>query len=150
MSVVFGVNDLLNLKWLGDEQMDEFIYMWRWIHTNVPLGPRLPDDTRRDIFIVQIEKSVVLKEDIAHYHRTKNSDHKNTVLISKFLEECVDRHLQPAHERKPSHMGNTQSRGRSTRSLLVTLPQGASAIKRRALDAPLNESASWSLWTIFS
>jgi hypothetical protein len=30
-SVVFRVNDLLNLGWLGDEKMDEFVYMWWWI-----------------------------------------------------------------------------------------------------------------------
>jgi hypothetical protein len=79
MSVFFGVNDLINLQWLGDEKMDEFIYMWRWIHSNTPLGSRLLDDTRRDIFIVQIEKSVALKEDIAHHHRNKNSDQKDKV-----------------------------------------------------------------------
>jgi hypothetical protein len=73
-SVVFGVDDLINLEWLGGEKMDEFVDMWKWIHTNMLLGTHLLDDARRDIFIVQIEKSVVLKEDIAHYHRYKNSD----------------------------------------------------------------------------
>jgi hypothetical protein len=64
------------------------------------LGSRLPDDARRDFLIVQIEKSVVLKEDIAHYRRNKNSEQKDKVCTLKFLGECVDRHLQHVRDKE--------------------------------------------------
>ena len=66
--------DLVNLQWKGDNNMDEFLNKWDKILGSMNMvfdvrKDKEKNDMLRDILLPKMEKSNVLKEDIAYYYR---------------------------------------------------------------------------------
>ena len=66
--------DLANLQWKGDNNMDEFLNKWDKILGSMNMvfdvrKDKEKNDMLRDILLPKMEKSNVLKEDLAYYYR---------------------------------------------------------------------------------
>ena len=74
MSQVYGLNDLTGLTWYWDNRMIDCLQQWDFILDHLE-GDTLitlhanSEKTLRDLLFRQVEKSVALAEDIAHYKR---------------------------------------------------------------------------------
>jgi hypothetical protein len=80
-SVVCGVGELIDVQWFGGERGDEFLRVARFVRENIPAPDQLSDNARRDVFIEQMEKSVALKEALAHFRRLKHGPEKNRLRV---------------------------------------------------------------------
>jgi hypothetical protein len=67
------------------------------------------DEARRDIFIIQVESSAVLKEDISHSHRNKNAELKDTFYTPKYLEDCIARYIRGSLTWRPGNMNSQRT-----------------------------------------
>ena len=88
MSVVYTVQDLTGLEWLGDKNMHSFRHYWDAMTQKV--RNELNESTLADILLAKLEKSVELKEDIRHYQRQREGHEDKTY---SYLLGCMDRHL---------------------------------------------------------
>ena len=67
MGVLYSVTDLAKLDWMGDKHIYKFLMTWRLVLDQ--MQTTLPADELIGILMQKMEKSVVLKEDIAHFYR---------------------------------------------------------------------------------
>ena len=77
MGMTYSVTDRAELEWMGDKQIHKFLLMWRLVLDQ--MQTTISEDGLTEIFTQRMEKSVVLKEDIAHFYRMDdghgNKDH---------------------------------------------------------------------------
>ena len=82
MAQVYGLNDLADITWYGDNRMLDFLQQWDFVLENIEGETHAMlyangDKTLRDLLFRQVEKSAALAEDVAHFKRTsaQNPDH---------------------------------------------------------------------------
>ena len=88
MSVVYTVQDLTGLEWLGDKNMHTFKYFWDTMVAR--MRSEFSEATLSEILVGKLEKSVELKEDIRHYQRSPAGHPDRSY---HYLLSCMDRHL---------------------------------------------------------
>ena len=90
MGVIYSVTDLAKLEWMGDKQIHKFLMMWRLMLDQ--MQTTLPADELTEILMQKMEKSVVLKEDIAHFYRLDEDDpDRNCDFLIRSMENYLDR-----------------------------------------------------------
>ena len=73
MDVFYNLQDLMAVRWVGDDQMPKFLEKWDTVTEG--MGPEtIQEKTLRYLFLEQVSHSTVLAEDVAHYHRLKPND----------------------------------------------------------------------------
>ena len=93
---MFNTNHLHNLKWLGDEHMEEWLETWftiledQEIEVDVLLLER--------ILFEKIEKSVALKPYLDKYNMAGKTD--TQVRCYQYLIEAMEEHVERTRERK--------------------------------------------------
>ena len=102
MSQVYGLNDLTDLTWYGDNRMLDFLQQWDFIldHLEGDTSTTLHangEKTLRDLLFRQVEKSASLAEEVAHYKRVgkQHQDHSY-----RFLRDAIERAVENSHQRK--------------------------------------------------
>ncbi len=95
MGKVSSINDLVNLKLHNDQGLADFRFLWDHIVENKP--EKLDDKTLEDMLAEKLEASVVLKEDLSHYHRIK-LDHEDRSYA--YLRGTIDRYLNRKQQEK--------------------------------------------------
>ena len=93
VGVVYGIPDLMEVKWAGDKKSESFLNTWR----NVVEGMRIELDERvlEELLLVQIAKSEELKPDVDYYKRLppKHED-RSYAFLRRALERCVEARLK--------------------------------------------------------
>ena len=97
MVMVYNFTDLNTLAWKGDAKIHEFLDQWDHLIDNMDPLNSVSDITYRDILYKQLEKSAVLKEDMAHYRREPRDGKDKTY---DFLRNSMVRHLDVEHQKK--------------------------------------------------
>ena len=95
MGPFFGVLDLGVAQWMKDEIMAKFKSIWDHYVEN--LGSHVASQELRNILLRQLEKSNVLKPDIAHFHRVGIGDKFKTY---EYLYSCMVRQLDLATQKR--------------------------------------------------
>ena len=86
--VIYSVTDLAKLGWMGDKQIHKLLMMW-WLMLD-QMQTTLRTDELTEILMQKMEKSAVLKEDIAHFCRLDEDDPDRNC---KFLIRSMENHL---------------------------------------------------------
>ena len=90
MGVIYSVADLAKLEWMGDKQIHKFLMMWRLMLDQ--MQTILPAEELLETLMQNMEKSVVLKEDIAHFYRLDKDDtDRNYDFLTRSMENYLDR-----------------------------------------------------------
>ena len=90
MGVINSVTDLAKLEWMGDKQIHKFLMMWRLMLDQ--MQTTLPAEVLIEILMRKMGKSVVLKEDIAHFYRLDEDDSdRNCDFLIRSMENYLDR-----------------------------------------------------------
>ena len=102
MSQVYGLNDLTDLTWYGDNLMIDFLQQWDFIldHLEGDVLSTLHangEKTLRDLLCRQVEKSAAMAEDVAHYRRVGKSHQDHSY---RFLRDMIERSVDNSHQRK--------------------------------------------------
>ena len=85
-----SVTDLAKLDWMGVKKAHKFFMMWRLILDQTQTIP--PVDEFLEILTQKMEKSVVLREYIAHYYRMdEGHGDKNYSFLIRSMENYMDR-----------------------------------------------------------
>ena len=116
MEVVYGIRDLLLLEWKGDDKMDDFRMEWKQVVDNMSEDTQLQDTALEDILGIQMKKSVVLKEDLAHYDREPIGTAHHCY---QYLLDCMERYLARQLEKKNLEARLTKKGGKNSSGLLV-------------------------------
>ena len=102
MSQVYGLHDLTDITWFGDNRMLDFLQQWDFVLDNIEGDTRSMlyangEKTLRDLLFRQVEKSAALAEDVAHYKRVslKHPDHSYV-----FLRDAIERFVKNSHPMK--------------------------------------------------
>ena len=109
MGNFYGIIDLANVTFTDDARMSQFKNQWDFYTEN--LGTKVSRIELRNILLRQLEKSTVLRADIAHYHR-KEPGHPDKT--SGYLYHCMVRYLEL----------ETQKRNRQAQTNLLQQAQG--------------------------
>ena len=72
LGTLFDINDLMAVSFKGDQKMEQFLNSWDSMLAGMKSKPT--DDVIEALFLKQLRKSQVLKEEISHYDRTDRSD----------------------------------------------------------------------------
>ena len=81
MDVFYNMQDLMAVRWAGDDHMQKFLEKWDTVTEG--MGPEtIHEKTLRDLFLEQVSCSTVLQEDVAHYHRLKPTYENKTLGVS--------------------------------------------------------------------
>ena len=93
--VIYSITDLMAVRWLGDEKIETFLNSWIAVLSGMREEP--PLRVKEELFLEQMRKSQVLREEVAHYDRVEKGDPDKTYdflvkSIRKFLER--KRHRQ--------------------------------------------------------
>ena len=67
MDLVYSVEDLANLEWLGDKEMHTFRHYWTQYTSQMKVP--LSDTTLLNILVNKLESSKILTEGIAHFYQ---------------------------------------------------------------------------------
>ena len=101
MSQVYSFTDLTSLQWYGDDYRSDFLTQWGFIieHLEEDTFNMLNtqgEKTLRDLLFMQVEKSVALAEDVAHYKRVgkNHPDH-----AYRFLRDAIERATVNKHQK---------------------------------------------------
>ena len=102
MSQVYGLNDLTDLTWYGDNRMLDFLQQWDFVLDHIEGDTQATlhangEKTLRDLLFRQVEKSSALAEDIAHYKRI-GKQHPD--YSYRFLRDAIERSVENSHQRK--------------------------------------------------
>ena len=90
MGMTYSVTDRAELEWMGDKQIHKFLLMWRLVLDQ--MQTTISEDGLTEIFTQRMEKSVVLKEDIAHFYRMDEGHrNKNYDFLIRSMENYMDR-----------------------------------------------------------
>ena len=106
-----SVTDLAKLDWMGDKQIHKFLMMWRLMLDQ--MNTILPQDEVTEILLQKVEKSIVLKEDVAHFYRMDEDDpNKNTDYLIRSMENYMDRERYRTNRANDLHsmLSNRDSR----------------------------------------
>ena len=112
MSTFFSFHDLSQLTWLGDKPADIEKFRQNWDHVLEHTQYTMPPDCLRDLFFRMIEKSGVLREDIAHYRREQCKGTGTPDFSLDYLRRCIERlvehqrHDQSLQDRKSAYLRN--------------------------------------------
>ena len=87
----YGVTDLTNLPWQGDNQVANFLGCWRLIIRK--MRTQLTDDELGEILYNKIKNSKDMANDLAHYER-QELNHPDRSYA--YLTRCMERRLQNA------------------------------------------------------
>ena len=88
MGVFYSVTDLAKLDWLVDKNIHRFLMTWRLMTSQKQTA--LPPDELTEILLQQVEKSVVLKEDIGHFYRMDEDDYdRNSDYLIRSMENYL-------------------------------------------------------------
>ena len=125
MSQVYGLHDLTDIPWFGDNRMLDFLQQWDFVLDNIEGDTRNMlyangEKTLRDLLFRQVEKSAALAEDIAHYKRVglKHPDRSYA-----FLRDAIERFVKNAHQRKiTEERRNAIRSGKNTSIEVPALP----------------------------
>ena len=102
MGVIYSVTDLAKLDWMGDKQIYKFLMMWRLMLDQ--MNTTLPESELTEILLQKVEKSIVLKEDVAHFYRMDDGDpSKNTNYLIRSMENHLDRERYRANRANDLH-----------------------------------------------
>jgi hypothetical protein len=110
---VQGMADLFRVQWINDDRMEEFLAHWNYVAEGLPCDPDVSmPGTKLQLFKEQLDKSSVLRQDLATFERMRDDDpHRNF----DWLYDACQRHLQRARERKNrADLMKSQSRLHST------------------------------------
>jgi hypothetical protein len=102
MNTVYGIQDLSVVTYNGDQEAHFFLR--NWDHVIRFQRTPLDDKTKEEMILTQLEKSVVLTGDIAHYRR---QDQATTDRSYAFLRGCLTRYIARTIEQK--NRANMQS-----------------------------------------
>lgn len=69
LGVMYQITDFGDLEWRGDKPTDVHTFMYIWENMLFQMHTSLSRHGLAGILLQKLEKSTVLKEDIAHYHR---------------------------------------------------------------------------------
>ena len=69
LGVMYQITDFADLEWRGDKPTDVHTFMYIWENMLSQMHTSLSRHELAGILLQKLEKSTVLKEDIAHYHR---------------------------------------------------------------------------------
>jgi hypothetical protein len=87
-AVTYNITDLTRLVWLGDKHIADFLISWNTVVGG--MRGRLGEEPIHQWFYEQVKKSVILKEEVAHYDRVdKDHPHKSY----KWLMGAVRKHV---------------------------------------------------------
>eukprot|EP00972_Heterocapsa_arctica_P011663 1708683-Heterocapsa_arctica.AAC.1 len=67
MDFSYGVEDLAELKWHGDQNIPSFLFLWRQIVTL--MKGALPEEMLCEVLHRKIEGSKLMEVDLAHFDR---------------------------------------------------------------------------------
>jgi hypothetical protein len=98
MATVYSFNHLWDLKWFGDERINEFLKTWEKIWNALDGRDQLTADCKRDMFAKEVAKSHVLKVEYAHYER--EVDHKRVDGTFEFLWKACESLINRREEKK--------------------------------------------------
>ena len=119
LDVIYSVEDLTSLQWMGDKDMHTFRFYWDQITGT--LRDRLDEATLANILVKKLEKSAELSEDIARYYRQNDGDKDHSYT---YLRDCMTRCLQRRLQ-KTNRDGQTDLlRGRSKTPAAPGPPKG--------------------------
>ena len=90
MGVLYSVADLAKLEWMGDKQIHKFLMMWSLALDQTQIT--LPAEELIEILMQKMEKSVVLKKNIAHFCRLDKDDNdRNCDFLIRSMENYLSR-----------------------------------------------------------
>ena len=123
MGVMYGATDLAKLEWMGDQQIHKFLTMWRLMMTKS--RPELSE-----ILMQKMEKSVALKEDIAHYYRMDEGHRdKNYEFLIRTMEKYMDQERYRTNRANDLHsMLALANRGVRSGAPSITDPPGGNGL----------------------
>ena len=88
VSVVYTIQDLTNLEWMGDKHMQSFKFYWETMSAR--MTNELSEKSLSEILVDKMSASQVLHEDVMYYHRIRDEHEDHTY---QFLLACMDRYL---------------------------------------------------------
>jgi hypothetical protein len=85
---LFNLQDLISVKYLGDSQMEVFLHNWESVLCGMAEEPS--EATKELLFLEQVRRSALLKEEINHYDRVEIG---HVDKCYAFLHRAVTRYL---------------------------------------------------------
>jgi hypothetical protein len=93
LDVVYNIERLTELKWLGDSKIHDFYMTWDNIMRN--MKDRLSDDTLMDLLARKLKPPKVLESDLANFHRRPVGHEEHT---HKHLRDSMLRAVRLSQE----------------------------------------------------
>ena len=111
MSQVYGIHDLTDLNWYGDNRMLDFLSQWDFIidHMEEDISMR----AWRDLLYRQMDKATALADDMARFKRVGTLHPDKSC---EFLRDAIERHINNTHR--------TEDCGRAASQLPAGPPAG--------------------------
>jgi len=127
MNVVYGILDLMKIKWHGDtpSAMCNFLYIWDRVFEHIPY--QLDQRTVRDIFAEQFQTTKVLELDWKAYDLMSAEDPQKTV---DFMRKRIEHHVKKQQYRTNRQAqiealnAHLTGRGGSSKDAMATIPDG--------------------------
>ena len=95
LGALYDIQDLLSVKFRGDDQLEWFYTTWKSVIQN--LNEPLSENIQESIFLTQLRESRALKDEIAHYDRV-DVDHPDRSY--KFLKRTVRKYINRVRKEK--------------------------------------------------
>eukprot|EP00972_Heterocapsa_arctica_P098210 14493829-Heterocapsa_arctica.AAC.1 len=88
MDFSYGISDLTELKWHGDQSIPSFLYLWRQIVTRMKI--RLPTEMLMETLHSKMEGSKLMENDLAHFNR---QDEGHPDRSNEYLLKVMDKNV---------------------------------------------------------
>ena len=134
---IYNLQDLISVKWMGDQNMFTFYNKWKARADAVIQDGGTNKKGLRDLLYEQMSKSRALQADLAHYHRQDEDSEDKTV---DFLYKIMGRHIERERLEQARHE-QLHGAGRGTPSIAAPAEGGKSKEKGKGKDGKKKNKA---------
>jgi hypothetical protein len=88
--VIYSITDLMAVRWLGDDRIESFLNSWISVLSGMREEP--PVTVKEELFLEQLRKSQVMREEVAYYDRVeKGHPDKTYDFLVKSIRKLLER-----------------------------------------------------------